>query len=162
MLHLHPPDRRFDRINREDFFMSNNLKGMSVALGIGLAILWIAGLSSPYAPGWLTWLDGIAALCAFTIAASSQIYETRGRRMGGPIALSVALFGIAIVALGSGAVAWLSWWTFAFACAFLVLGVAAGGTPDVIDTTDINTTRDELERLRLEREKRDEDQRRVG
>jgi hypothetical protein len=106
---------------------TNTYKGMAIAMGVGLAILWIAGLSSPYAPAWFTWLDGVAAFCAFVIAGTNQSYDTRAKRMGGPIALAAGLYALWVIGLATGAVAWLSWWTFAFACAFLIFGVTAGG-----------------------------------
>ena len=109
--------------------MTTTLKGTSVALGIGLAILWIAGLSSPDSPGWLTWLDGVAALAAFTIAALMRMGDSRAKRVGNTIGLSVCLFVLGIIGLATGALPWLSWWTFAFACAFLILGIAAGNIP---------------------------------
>jgi hypothetical protein len=102
-------------------------KGIYIALGVGLAILWVSGLSSPYVPGWFTWLDGVAALGSFTLSGSAQSYDTRGKRVGAPITLAVGLFALWIIGLATGAVNWMCWWTFAFACAFLVTGIAAGG-----------------------------------
>jgi len=100
------------------------LKRMSTMLGIGLTALWIAGLGSPNTDPWLSWLDGLAALCAFAIAGFTPSYASKGARVGGPIALSVGLFVLWMIGLGTGAVSWLVWWTFAFACAFLALGIA--------------------------------------
>jgi hypothetical protein len=100
------------------------LKKMSAVLGVGLLILWIAGLGSPTAQGWLTWLDGVAALCAFAISGFTPNYASKNVRVGQPIALSGGLFALWIIGLATGAVSWLCWWTFAFACAFLALGIA--------------------------------------
>src|ERR1041385_4416314 len=39
-------------------------RGTSIVLGAGLIIVWLVGLGNG-ATSWLTWLDGVAALCAF-------------------------------------------------------------------------------------------------
>jgi hypothetical protein len=93
-----------------------------VVLGIGLVILWIAGLSA-HATGWLTWLDGLAALGAFAIGGA--VATRTGAAAGtATIALSLGLFVLWIVALATDASLWLSWCTFAFALALLILGIA--------------------------------------
>ncbi len=102
------------------------VRGISIALGIGLIILWITGLSQ-HATAWLTWLDGIAGLCAFGIAGVIRP-GVAGSLAASPIALSVGLFVLWIIALAIGASGWLSWWTFVFACAFLLLGIAGGAS----------------------------------
>jgi peptidoglycan/LPS O-acetylase OafA/YrhL len=102
------------------------IKSTSVILGIGLIILWIAGLGSPNTTPWVTWLDGIGGIWAFLIAAGVSDRSGRGARSGNPIALAIGLFVLWIVALASHVVPWQSWWTFAFACAFLIVGIAGG------------------------------------
>ncbi len=102
-------------------------KGLTVILGIGLIILWIVGLGDPVAPGWLTWLDGVAGLCAFGIAGAMAPASTRGVRMGGPILLAIGLYALWVIGLATHAVPWLKWWTFAFADAFLLVGIGATG-----------------------------------
>ena len=106
------------------------VRGTSIVLGAGLVILWLVGLGNN-STGWLTWLDGVAALCAFAIAAAVIPEKVGlGARAGAPVALSLGLFVLWILALSVGATAWLAWWTFAFGCAFLILGlVAVGGEP---------------------------------
>jgi ABC-type transport system involved in cytochrome c biogenesis permease subunit len=99
------------------------LKSVSTILGLGLVVLWVAGLSSPDAANWMTWLDGLAALCAFGIAAYATPYATRNSRAGMPIVLSVGLFILWLAGQSAGVVPWMSWWNFAFACAFLILGI---------------------------------------
>ena len=110
---------------------TNTYKAIGVALGTGLAILWVAGLSSPYAPGWFTWMDGLAALGAFFIAGRVSDRDMRSRKMSGPVTLSIGLFALWIAGLATDATPWLCWWTFAFACAALVFGVSAGGTEPI-------------------------------
>jgi hypothetical protein len=102
------------------------IKVWSVALGIGLAILWIAGFGTMGTASWLTWLDGLAALCAFVIAGSVSDASPVGARAGSTGALAVGLFVLWIIAQSSAVVAWQSWWTFAFACAFGLLAIATG------------------------------------
>ena len=120
---------------------TNTYKAIGVALGTGLAILWVAGLSSPYAPGWFTWLDGLAALGAFFIAGRVSDQDLRSRRMGGPITLSIGLFALWIAGLATDATPWLCWWTFAFACAALVFGVSAGGTKPIAQAPESKSRR---------------------
>ena len=95
------------------------VKGISIISGFGLVALWIAGLASPGAAVWLTWLDGIAALFAFAIAGTPTIRTAR------PIAMAIGLYVVWIIALSKSVVPWQSWWTFAFASVFLVLGIAS-------------------------------------
>jgi hypothetical protein len=102
------------------------VRGWSAILGIGLVILWIAGLSSATAPAWLTWLDAAAAVWAFIIAAGTPVDARTAMRAGNPIALSIGLFAFWIIGLATSGPAWQDWWNFAFACAFLVLGFAGG------------------------------------
>ena len=101
-------------------------RGVSVVLGIGLIILWIAGLSSHATHGgaWLTWLDGVAGLVAIAIGVGVGKQARMGVPGWGLIALG--LFILWIVGLAAAAPVWLAWWTFAFACAFVIL--AASGT----------------------------------
>lgn len=93
-------------------------RAISFVLGLGLVLLWLAGLSA-HASGWLTWLDGLAALIAIAGAASLVEFHRGGSAGAGLLALG--LFVLWIVGLATGATLWLSWWTFAFACAFFVV-----------------------------------------
>jgi hypothetical protein len=104
------------------------VRGTSIALGIGLAILWIVGLSN-HAAMWLTWLDGLAALCAFGVASAAVPDVTRSTAVtASPIVLATGLFVLWIIGLAVHAEGWLAWWTFAFACGFLLLGLFSGTT----------------------------------
>lgn len=96
---------------------------VSVVLGVGLIVLWIAGLSA-HATGWLTWLDGLAGLLAIAIGLSFAAHLARGG-MAGWGGLALGLFALWIIALSAGGTLWLAWWTFAFACGFLVLAASA-------------------------------------
>ena len=52
------------------------VRGASIVLGAGLIALWLVGLGN-HATAWLTWLDGVAALCAFGLAAAIIPDRTR-------------------------------------------------------------------------------------
>jgi hypothetical protein len=95
---------------------------VAIALGIGLLVLWIAGLAY-HAPAALTWLDGAAALVAVGISAAFAVGPSAGMVAAG--FLSLGLFVLWIVGLAVGGANWLAWWTFWFACGFLLLAVAA-------------------------------------
>lgn len=101
-------------------------KGAATTLGLGLTVLWIAGLSSPIATGWLTWLDGVAALYSFAIAGTYSRAETRARQMGRPIGLGIGLFLLSFLGFAQSSPGWLCWWTFTFATAAIILGITAG------------------------------------
>lgn len=94
----------------------------SFLLGLGLAILWLAGITS-YAPLWFTWLTAIAAICAFGGSLMVDSMPPVGRRLG-PLALSLGLFGLWIAGLLERVPPWQIWWTFFFAAAFLLLFAA--------------------------------------
>ncbi|HVV48805.1 MAG TPA: hypothetical protein VHO06_04025 [Polyangia bacterium] len=97
-------------------------RAISFILGLGLIILWLAGLSS-HASLWLTWLDGLGGLVAIAGAAALVEFGRGGTAGSGLLALG--LFVLWIVGLATGATLWLSWWTFAFACAFFVVAGAS-------------------------------------
>jgi len=100
------------------------VRGISVVLGIGLVALWIAGLTQ-HATAWLTWLDVFGALCAFAVAAGAGARVSTGQA-GGAVALGAGLGILWILGILSRADRWLTWWTFAFACAFVLVGIGAG------------------------------------
>jgi hypothetical protein len=105
-------------------------------LAIGLVILWLVGLSQ-HATAWLTWLDVVGALFGFAIAAGAGPQVARGFAGGAPIALAIGLGVLWIIGLATHAEAWLTWWTFAFACAFLLLGIGGSFTRrPVLRTTE--------------------------
>ncbi len=116
------------------------IRGLSIALAIGLVIVWIVGLNQ-HATGWLTWLDGLGALVGFAIAAGAGPAVGRAYGAGGPIALAVGLGILWIIGLATHAEAWLTWWTFVFACAFLLLGIAGGAAGERMTTPRAPTPR---------------------
>jgi hypothetical protein len=109
------------------------VRATSIALGIGLLVLWIVGLSHRATP-WLTWMDGVAALAAFGIAGS-MMGGSLGVVSGGPMGLGIALGVLWIIGLARHDVSWLVWWTFAFGCAFVLLGIASAAPRTTHPTT---------------------------
>jgi hypothetical protein len=98
--------------------------GASLILAAGLGALWIIGLGH-HATGWLTWLDGLAALGGFAIVLGVSDLATGAIKAGGPIALGMALGVFWIIGLATGSTTWLIWSTFAFACAYILVGIGA-------------------------------------
>lgn len=97
-------------------------RGVSVILGIGLIILWLAALSA-HAVLWLTWLDGLAGLLAIVMGLTLVASARAGASGSGLLALG--LFILWIIGLATGRSLWLAWWTFAFACAFMILAASS-------------------------------------
>ncbi len=127
------------------------VRRISTLLALGLVVLWIAGLGSPTSTSWLTWLDGLAALAAFGIAALTPTYARRSARMGEPVALSVGLFALFVIGLATGATLWQAWWTFAFACAFLILGFSARERKQIPEMASRSQLEIEHEREKMRR-----------
>jgi hypothetical protein len=104
-----------------------------IILGIGLIIMWLAGLGGQN-PGWLVWLDfavGILSIIgAFSIPSLSE-----SMRVATPFLLAGGLFLLWLIALGVGGMeTWKTWWTFVFACAYTLLGVGAAASPRTTTT----------------------------
>jgi hypothetical protein len=114
------------------------VRGISLILAVGLVILWLVGLSQ-HATAWLTWLNGLGALVGFAIAAGAVPRLERGVGSGGSIALAIGLGVLWIIGLAEHRETWLVWWTFAFACAYFLLGIGSGASttrrPIVTTTT---------------------------
>lgn len=116
------------------------VRGISVVLGVGLVVLWILGLSQ-HATGWMTWLDGLAALIAFAIAAGVTSELSRTAAATGPVALAIGLGVLWLIGLGTHAALWLTWWTFAFGVAFLLVGIGASVQPERRSRVDMQHPR---------------------
>ena len=122
--------------------------GLAV-LGMGLSFLWIAGLNDPELPSWFVWADfavAIASLMAaavpvLTRAGMVPVSRTVGGRDFGavsaaimralPFGCALALFALWIIGISTGAVSWFAWWTFAFASAYLVVGLGITSPVDL-------------------------------
>jgi hypothetical protein len=107
-------------------------------IGLGLAALWVIGLSVD-ATVWLTWCVGIAASLAF--ATVGLIPERNGSAWAGLClgGLAAGLFAGWLIGLAGKATAWLCWWTFVAGCltALVAFGAAFQGTLDALRTRDV-------------------------
>jgi hypothetical protein len=96
----------------------------SILLALGLLLLGLVGVFSSEAPQpWLPWCNLGGAWAAYFFAADIKPKCSRNKRIFGPIALSVGLFLAGFLAIQGEKVNWQAWTTFAFACAFLILGI---------------------------------------
>jgi hypothetical protein len=107
------------------------LRFIPAFIGLGLAALWVTGLSVD-ATTWLTWLDGIAAaLCVLAVGLIPERRSSAGAAMCLGL-IACGLFAIWILGLHREATAWLTWWTFVAACATLLAAIGAA-TQRVLD-----------------------------
>src|SRR5262249_34500726 len=93
-----------------------------LGLGIGLGILWLAGLSAHAAP-WLVWINFVIAVLSILTAAAPATGPSLVKVT--PFLYGVALLLLWIIGLGVRASYWMVWWTFAFGIVYLIYGVAA-------------------------------------
>jgi hypothetical protein len=101
-------------------------RGALSILGLGLVVVWVVGLAQHVAP-WLVWLDGIAGLLSIVAAGSVLRQPTdtiRASAAAWAISFAVTLGVFFILALRRGAPPWLTWVNLAFACAYLLAGLA--------------------------------------
>jgi hypothetical protein len=106
-------------------------------LGIGLAALWTVGMSVD-ATTWMIWVDGAAALFLFASVGVIPDRRSSGWAAFCLGAIAAGLFGCWAIGFGSGATAFLTWWTFVAACLTALTAVAAGlqGAIDALRTRD--------------------------
>src|SRR4051794_34637285 len=93
-------------------------------LGLGLAVLWVVGMSVD-ASVLLTWSAGIAAaLCLATVGLipDRQAAPVAGLCLG---MIAAGLLVLWLVGLRTGATPWLTWWIFVAACLALVAAFGA-------------------------------------
>jgi hypothetical protein len=110
--------------------MNSYMRTWSFMFGIGLSILWAMGLGSENSTLWITWLDGAGALAAFTLSAVAGDHGAWHARVGFPVLLAIGLFtgwAVSLALMGSN---WQNAWTFAFGCAFILVGLS-GIRPNV-------------------------------
>lgn len=107
-------------------------------IGLGLAVMWIVGMSVD-ATIWLTWTVGIAA--ALSLATVGIIPERRSSAWAAFClgAITTGLATMWIIGLATHATPWLVWWTFVAACLTTVAALSAGaqGALDAIRTPEV-------------------------
>ena len=109
-----------------------------MGLGLGMIVLWIVGLGtlsrvslyfdnvSLIATRWVTWLTFAAAVCSFIGAFATDYHTSKKTIAAGTFALSLGVFAIWLIGLVDAALPMLTWWNFAFGCAYAIVGAAAG------------------------------------
>jgi hypothetical protein len=94
--------------------------GVAALLGSGLALTWMFGLGY-HATSWLNWTvcaSAIVALAGLGPAAATEMFGIGTWPLVAMVLLAAWLFGLA-----TNATRWLTWLSFAFGCAFLILSV---------------------------------------
>jgi hypothetical protein len=95
--------------------------GTAALLGVGLAIAWMFGLGY-HATSWLNW-----TLCGSAVVALGGLGPASATEMSGvgtwPL-VAMVLLAAWLFGLATNATAWLTWLSFAFGSAFLVLTLA--------------------------------------
>jgi hypothetical protein len=81
-----------------------------------MIILGLFGISRVDWMGWIDLAIGVVAL----ISSGALGRTPRSTTMATQIGLGIAALVVWVVALSVGAVAWLTWWTFAFGVAFVL------------------------------------------
>jgi hypothetical protein len=91
------------------------LRAILVSIGLGLILVWIVALVDR-STWWMTWLVGIAGwlTCGDAALVKNEMGPI-GASMGS-VLIGSGLMALFIVGLATGATAWLTWFTFAFAC----------------------------------------------
>jgi uncharacterized ion transporter superfamily protein YfcC len=88
----------------------------------------------------VSWCLGIAAMCSLGVAAFMPTFATRNTRMGVSVLFAVGLYLLWVSEMSRAVVPWVGWWTFTFACAFLLLGIIVGLTPErQAPTSEVST-----------------------
>ena len=100
-------------------------------LGMALGIFWWVGLSTNPA-ATLLWIDAIAAVAAFGVAALLSDPERNPSRAFGPAMLGLGLGVACVVGIAGGQPGWASWLNFLFAVAFLGVAISALMEPRLV------------------------------
>jgi hypothetical protein len=94
---------------------------LCAVLGTGLAVLGLNGLNQPGAH-WVAWLDLVAAFGAFAVVITPP---RRSKFVAAPFTIGIALFAVWFSSFLGPVPIWMTWWNFAFASLFSLLGVGA-------------------------------------
>jgi hypothetical protein len=100
-------------------------------LGIALGIFWWVGLSTNPA-ATLLWVDAIAAVASFGVAALLSDPERNPSRAFGPALLGLGLGVAWVVGIAGGQPGWATWLNFLFAVAFLGVAISALVEPRLV------------------------------
>lgn len=100
------------------------LRASLVSLGIAMVLLWMVGVVD-HSTDWMTWLDGIAGLLTFLLVPVTRPRLGPAAVSIGPNLIGLGLLAMFIVGIATAASAWLTWFTFAAACAYLMFGAFA-------------------------------------
>jgi hypothetical protein len=101
--------------------LDTTTKRWMIALGAGLVILWLVGYRTA---SWVLWFDLFAGLLSIAIGVTVAL-DSPAKRAGVPLVFAIALGLIWLISLAGVRTGWRTWWTFAFACAYL-LGTGVG------------------------------------
>jgi hypothetical protein len=97
------------------------LRASLASLGIAMVLLWMVGVVD-HATDWMTWLIGIAAVLTFWLVPVTRRHLGPGAVAIGPNLVGLGLIAMFIVGLATEASAWLTWFTFAAGCSYLMFG----------------------------------------
>lgn len=101
---------------------------IGLTLAFGLLALGVIGAFGAASPLWFVVLDFVAGGVALVAIVALWLGHGRGSGLVA-VALALALAALWIVGLATGAAAWLSWCLFAWACAFLLIGLVRLAAP---------------------------------
>lgn len=97
-----------------------------ITLGIGLVVLWAVGLSRDTAD-WFLWLSFLVGILS-VIGGALAPRISRNARVTELLAFAGGLFVLWVIGMVSNLANWEVWSTFAFACAYLLFGIAVGSS----------------------------------
>lgn len=112
------------------------MRPMLAFLGGAFIVLGLLGV--PVA-SWLGFIDAALGCAAILAAALLRRGPGRYRSRAMPLVIGIVTLGAFVLGLVFDVAAWLTWWTFAFGCAFLLAplippaeraGPGAGGSSD--------------------------------
>ncbi len=100
------------------------VRALLIAFGLALLLVWLVGLLD-HATWWMTWLDGIAALASFGLAALVTKDSGPIATAIGPALVGSGLLALFIVGISTRSSAWIVWFNLAFAAGLLSFAALA-------------------------------------
>lgn len=97
------------------------LRASLVALGVSMLLIWMVGIVN-HSTDWMTWLDGIAGVLTLWLVPVTRPRLGPAAVSIGPNLIGLGLLAMFIVGIATGASSWLTWFTFAAACSYLMFG----------------------------------------